>query len=67
MVSFTRSLDRKRIFHIHVGAISFSTYAFFYWMPYINYVVVLKVGKRNFTEKKKFSLQFRNRKRDREK
>lgn len=40
---------------------------FFYWMLYINYVVVLRVGKRNFTKKKKFILQFRNRKRDREK
>lgn len=31
-------------------------------MPYINYVVVLKVGKRNFTKKrKKFILQFRKR------
>lgn len=58
MVSFTRSLDRKRIFYIHVGAISFSTYAFFYWMPYINYVVILKVGKRNFTEKKNLVYNF---------
>ena len=64
MVSFTRSPDRKRIFRVHVGAISFSTYAFFYRMSYINYVVVLKVGKRNFTKKKKrkkFILQFRKR------
>lgn len=56
MVSFTRSPDRKRIFRVHVGAISFSTYAFFYRMPYINYVVVLKVGKRNFTKKKEKNL-----------
>lgn len=60
MVSFTRSPDRKRIFRVHVGAISFSTYAFFYPMPYINYVVILKVGKRNFTKKKKEKNLFYN-------